>query len=114
DRQGPEQVVLVAQLPLGEDGQRRRRRADAGEAGVAGDLEELARAPVRRRDQLGLAVPLLALGFGGALLRRGHSSTLSTARNASCGISTDPTDFIRFLPSFCFSRSFRLREMSPP
>ena len=41
-------------------------------------------------------------------------STCSTARKASCGISTRPTCFIRFLPSFCFSRSFFLREMSPP
>ena len=39
---------------------------------------------------------------------------LSTARNASCGTSTAPTCFIRFLPSFCFSSSLRLREMSPP
>ena len=39
---------------------------------------------------------------------------LSTARNASCGISTLPTCFMRFLPSFCFSSSLRLREMSPP
>ncbi len=38
----------------------------------------------------------------------------STARKASCGISTLPTAFIRFLPSFCFSSSLRLREMSPP
>ena len=34
--------------------------------------------------------------------------------NAACGISTLPTFFIRFLPSFCFSSSFRLRLMSPP
>ncbi len=37
-----------------------------------------------------------------------------TARKASCGISTWPTCFMRFLPSFCFSSSFFLRLMSPP
>lgn len=42
------------------------------------------------------------------------SLTLSTARNASWGISTRPIFFIRFLPSFCFSSSLRLREISPP
>ena len=41
-------------------------------------------------------------------------SRFRTARNASCGTSTPPTCFIRFLPFFCFSSSFRLREMSPP
>src|SRR5262249_23984706 len=39
---------------------------------------------------------------------------LSTARKARCRTSTPPPCFIRFLPSFCSSRSFRLREMSPP
>jgi hypothetical protein len=38
----------------------------------------------------------------------------SAATKASCGTSTLPIVFIRFLPSFCFSRSLRLREMSPP
>ena len=38
----------------------------------------------------------------------------SAATNASWGTSTRPTIFIRFLPSFCFSSSLRLREMSPP
>ena len=33
---------------------------------------------------------------------------------ASCGTSTDPTFFIFFLPSFCFSSSLRLRDTSPP
>ncbi len=41
-------------------------------------------------------------------------STPSTARKASCGMSTRPTRFIRRLPSFCFSSSLRLRVMSPP
>src|SRR5204863_456439 len=48
---------------------------------------------------------------------RRHSVSVpifKTARNASCGISTLPTRFMRFLPSFCFSSSFRLRVMSPP
>ena len=26
----------------------------------------------------------------------------------------EPMDFMRFLPAFCFSRSLRLRETSPP
>ena len=38
----------------------------------------------------------------------------SAAMNASCGTSTRPTIFMRFLPSFCFSSSLRLRVMSPP
>ena len=42
------------------------------------------------------------------------SPTLSTARKASCGISTLPMRFIRFFPSFCFSSSLRLRLISPP
>ena len=46
--------------------------------------------------------------------QRHSSSTLRTAMKASCGISTVPNCFMRFLPSFCFSRSLRLREISPP
>ena len=41
-------------------------------------------------------------------------SRLSTARKASCGTSTPPTCFIRFLPFFCLSSSLRFRVMSPP
>ena len=43
-----------------------------------------------------------------------YEPTFRTARNASCGMSTFPTRFMRRLPSFCFSRSSRLRVMSPP
>ena len=38
----------------------------------------------------------------------------NTSINASCGMFTLPMDFIRFLPSFCFSSSLRLRDTSPP
>ena len=38
----------------------------------------------------------------------------SAAMNASCGTSTWPSIFMRFLPAFCFSSSLRLRVMSPP
>ncbi len=48
------------------------------------------------------------------VFNRAYFSDFSTAMKASCGISTLPIDFIRFLPSFCFSRSLRLRVMSPP
>ena len=47
--------------------------------------------------------------LGGAL-----SVVDRAAMNASWGTSTRPTIFIRFLPSFCFSSSLRLRVMSPP
>ena len=39
---------------------------------------------------------------------------LKTAMKASCGISTLPIIFRRFLPRFCFSSNFFLRVMSPP
>ncbi len=42
------------------------------------------------------------------------TSEVRAAMNASCGTSTRPIDFIRFLPSFCFSSSLRLRVISPP
>ena len=42
------------------------------------------------------------------------SPILSAAMKASCGIDTDPYSRIRFFPSFCLSRSLRLRLMSPP
>ena len=42
------------------------------------------------------------------------SPSSRTARKASCGISTRPTCFMRFLPSFWRSSSLRLRVISPP
>ena len=41
-------------------------------------------------------------------------SVVKAAMNASCGTSTRPTIFIRFLPSFCFSSNLRFRVISPP
>src|SRR5262249_50841999 len=43
-----------------------------------------------------------------------HVSIFSAAKNASCGISTLPSCFMRFLPSFCRLSSLRLRVISPP
>ena len=37
-----------------------------------------------------------------------------TARNASCGMSTFPSLFIRFLPADCFSNNFIFLVTSPP
>ncbi len=42
------------------------------------------------------------------------SPILSAWMKASCGMSTLPNWRIRFLPSFCFSSSLRLRVTSPP
>ena len=50
----------------------------------------------------------------GLVIRWNHSSSLRIAMKACCGISTLPSCFMRFLPSFCFSRSFLFLEMSPP
>jgi hypothetical protein len=72
------------------------------------------RAPARQRQQAG------AGDADGLDPARGHffeavdSLVESAATKASWGTSTRPTIFIRFLPSFCFSSSFRLRVMSPP
>ena len=46
--------------------------------------------------------------------REAHPSIFSAAMKASCGMSTLPNWRIFFLPSFCLSRSLRLRVMSPP
>jgi hypothetical protein len=50
------------------------------------------------------------------LSRTNHSAVLTGGLpiNASCGISTLPNWRMRFLPSFCFSNSLRLRVTSPP
>ncbi len=45
---------------------------------------------------------------------RDYSSSILRTLVASCGTSTEPIAFIRFLPAFCFSRRLRFRETSPP
>ena len=50
----------------------------------------------------------------GGPINEAHTSTFKAAMKASCGMSTLPNWRMRFLPSFCFSRSLRLRVTSPP
>ena len=65
------------------------------------ELEPKVMTNVVREDLLeGQAFPLLIH------LQNGHEG--------SWGTSTLPMAFMRFLPSFCFSSSLRLREISPP
>jgi hypothetical protein len=76
------------------------------------------------RGQEVFLLPMVVLAMGAPLMagltmifvpaRDYSSSSLSTLMNAFCGISTFPTMRIRFFPSFCFSRSFFLRLISPP
>ena len=78
------------------------------------DLEDAADAAADAADRAEAAAALAGSATAEGVLGYRSSSIASTARNASCGISTRPTCFIRFFPSFCFSRSFRFREISPP
>ena len=62
---------------------------------------------------------IFSAGRSGCAARKGtrrmiYSSNLSTAINAYVGNCTVPRVRIFFLPSFCFSRSFFFRVMSPP
>ncbi len=70
---------------------------------------------------LGLMIPQSILVRADELSNEGAapsasqpSPILRAAMKADCGISTLPNWRIRFLPSFCFSRSLRLRVTSPP
>ena len=62
----------------------------------------------------GAEAAIVAPPRAGHFLEAVDSLVESAATKASWGTSTRPTIFIRFLPSFCFSSSFRLRVMSPP
>ena len=105
DRHGEEVAVVAAgaaerdvdvEVPGG--GVRERRRGGGGR-GRAGRRRPAARLPAAGRVHY-FSLPSVSIS--------------STARKASCGTSTLPSCFIRFLPSFCFSSSLRLRVMSPP
>ena len=94
-------------LRLGQREQRDRRRLD----GAARDAGKHGRGRGR-----GAGHPRSAGPDGRRYENTDQDSrdVLSTARKASCGISTWPTCFIRFLPSACFAKSLRLRVISPP
>ena len=95
--------------PIAPGGIRRTSTATHdGPAGHSHVSTERHRGPAGRK---GLA-PAADLGSPQRCLPA--SSVDRAAMNASCGTSTRPTIFMRFLPSFCRSRSLRLREMSPP
>src|ERR1051326_9232198 len=68
----------------------------------------------RKRLGTGYSHQVEAQRTGKRLELVGQSRNESTAMNASWGISTWPSRFMRFLPSACFSSSLRLRVMSPP
>ena len=93
-------------------GRRRRHRLGAGDAERALERAD-ARVAVGRRAERRSVRTRSASRAPPRYLFAG-SFRFSTARNASCGTSTPPTLFIRFLPFFCFSSSLRLRVMSPP
>ena len=128
-RLGPVEVVAArAELRVdpaqGADlGTGRGRVARAGRVGgrrfgAAGRwraAETAGQRPRRRQHHDDVAAAAAALRPGRAVhFLAGASPVDSAAMKASCGTSTRPTIFIRFLPSFCFSSSLRLRVMSPP
>ena len=83
----------------------RERLRAAHEDGAFGGLARTTLAPgVARHGLVHMPTHFLPVG----------TSEVRAAMNASCGTSTRPIDFMRFLPSFCFSSSLRLRLMSPP
>ena len=58
--------------------------------------------------------PAAALAVTPTRVGRSLTFRLQYRYERALGIMTLPTIFMRFLPFFCFSRSLRLREMSPP
>ena len=81
------------------------RQAECHRPAIGGTKHETQRIPSHKKGR-GTAPSLF--------LRYQSLSSLRTAMNASVGTCTVPRLRIFFLPSFCFSSSFFLREMSPP
>src|SRR6266511_4107494 len=101
---GREQAALQRQL-----GEQRIDVATVLRAAADHGDEVAVAAPMRAEREMHVEVPDATAGHDFFSPFR-----LSTARNASCGTSTIPTCFIRFLPAFWRSSSLRLRVMSPP
>ena len=113
---GVDRLALAAVVAAVEPARRRRGRAASTATrpstgrlsmplrpdAAAGDVEQLQADDADGEDAPGHFFPA------------GSAELDSAATKASCGTSTRPTIFIRFLPSFCFSSSLRLRVMSPP
>ncbi len=84
-------------------------------------FQETGDLPLLVREGVETAVGALGAAEGDVDVKaRGHGmraqsvSDFRTARKALWGMLTFPTIFMRFLPFFCFSSSFRFRVMSPP
>ena len=100
--------LTTVRLPMGE----------MGERALALALKEPGSRPRKQRMPSELVVrdstgPVRDAG-GYFLVFSPGADVDNAAMKASCGTSTRPTIFIRFLPSFCFSSSLRFRVMSPP
>ena len=84
----------------------RRARSHETQEDKAADPFHVSRPESCDRQGMCSCRPSGGLGWG--------QSSLRTSRKAFWGTCTLPICFMRFLPRFCFSRSLRLRLMSPP
>src|SRR6266498_984056 len=98
-------------VPLEFEFRQQRIHVDAVAFPLADERDEIAvPAPVRTEREVDVEMP----GTVRSRLHHLSPSRLRTARKASWGTSTEPTCFMRFLPFFWRSSSFRFRVTSPP
>ena len=90
------------------------RIVDLGLTPLVGLARRFGKADRRRNREVGQGDPCGQHQAQLDFCVRRYTSTFSAAMNASCGMSTLPNWRIFFLPSFCLSRSLRLRVTSPP